>query len=92
MRAEGRSGKLFHGYAVAASLDHWVLEAHPTRDDTFTVRANMRADDFLVARMPLRLVLEVGTVHWTWDDARIIGGRIVVEGRPLEGVVVLDGT
>lgn len=94
MRAEGVGGELRHGYAVVARLGPWKLEPADERADQHVVSIRpAKLDPYLRDQRPLRLMLRVGGLTWTWDDADLIdGGRVLIAGAPVEGVKVLNGT
>lgn len=94
MRAEGVGGELRHGYALVARLGPWKLTPADAKMDQHHVSiAGAKLDPFLKGRRPLTLVLRLGDQTWTWDDADLIGGgRVLIEGAPVERVKVLNGT
>lgn len=94
MQVQGDTGELRYGYAVAGRLRRWRLT--PVSDvigsDECVVRGDLTLDPFLSRQRPLSLTLLVGRLVWTWDDARVEDGHLVIAGAPVEGVRVLHGT
>lgn len=89
MQAEGFGGEVRAGYAIAARIEYWRLV--PNVDGRHVVSGDIRPDRFLIQREPLKLILRLGDLSWTWEDAKFENGRVLIEGAPVEGVKVLNG-
>ena len=93
MRAQGVGGELRHGYAVAVRIRSWILEPDKEGADHHAVRITVdHVDPYFVKQRPLQLVLQLGPLSWTWDDALLEQDwRVTIRGAPVEGVKVLHG-
>lgn len=91
MRAEGFGGELLAGgYQHAASLGSWSLDASDDQADGWRIVTSFtNTDDYWITQGPMRVVLKLGDLEWSWDDVEFNGSSvIIVSGRPREGVVV----
>jgi hypothetical protein len=90
MRAEGFGGELLvGGYQHAAYLGAWNLNVIEDRPDGWRITAALvGVNDYWITQRPMRVVLRLGGLEWSWDDVDFDGSIIIVQGRPREGVVV----
>lgn len=83
----GHGGEvLVGGYQSAGKIGPWSLAQSETG---WTVHVTLvRRDPYWIERRPMRLVLELGHLSWSWDDVHFDGNQIfVVTGAPREGIV-----
>lgn len=92
MLAEGYGGELRAGYMVAAQLGAWRLVPGEDGSHVVTFKSGMPVDAFAARQRPLTLILRIGSMTWTWDDAEYSDGQVRIHGAPVEGVKVLHGT
>jgi hypothetical protein len=96
MKAEGIGGELLvGGYQHAAYLGPWRLGPSDSGPDHWKIVAQLvHVDSYWITQSPVRVVLRLGDLEWSWDDVQFDPDNpsaSIVSGMPREGVRVVRG-